>query len=154
MSQYEFTPYDVEEKSFEPLPPAKYRAALSSYQTLGDNGAPLTSQAGNRMIKLVVQVYPPNGNPRDVFDWLVDTEGAAWKTKAFMGAVGQDYLRGKLNLEAAKGVTVEVDLGIGDPYTKDGKTYRNNKINGYKSLEAPGEVAFPGGNVPNSGLPF
>lgn len=59
------------------------------------------SAKGNDMIELKIRVYDADGNWRGVFDWLVDTEGGAFKTRHFADCTGMlaEYEKGELRAE-------------------------------------------------------
>lgn len=56
------------------------------------------SKAGNDMVELLVRVYDEEGKSRKLFDWLVDTDGGAFKIRHFAEATGMlaEYERGEL----------------------------------------------------------
>lgn len=56
------------------------------------------SSKGNDMIELVVRLYDTEGRTRKVFDWLVDTDGGAYKIRHFAEAVGMlpEYEKGEM----------------------------------------------------------
>lgn len=57
-----------------------------------------TSKAGNEMTTLILHVFNIDAQRRTVFDYLVDTDGGAFKIRHFAEAVGlvQEYERGEL----------------------------------------------------------
>lgn len=57
-----------------------------------------TSAAGNEMTKLILHVFNADAERRNVWDYLVDTEGGAFKIRHFAEAVGllSEYERGEL----------------------------------------------------------
>lgn len=56
------------------------------------------SKAGNDMVELIVRVYDSEGRSRKLYDWLVDSEGAAYKIRHFAEATNMlpEYERGEL----------------------------------------------------------
>lgn len=63
------------------------------------------SSKGNDMIELVVRLFDAEGKSRKVFDWLVDTEGGAYKIRHFAEATGmlEAYERGELRASDMEG---------------------------------------------------
>ena len=63
------------------LPPGDYDFKV--YEASDD-----VSSSGNEQIKLTLHVFNPAGAHRTVFDYLVNTQKAAWKLRHFAEATG------------------------------------------------------------------
>lgn len=65
------------------------------------------SKAGNDMVAMKVRVYDGDGNARTVLDWLVDTDGSAYKIRNFAESAGMlaQYEKGELPASAMVGCT-------------------------------------------------
>jgi hypothetical protein len=65
------------------------------------------SKAGNDMIELQVTVHDNEGRSRKIFDYLVHTDGSAYKVRNFAIAVGMlaEYERGEMLAEDMMGRT-------------------------------------------------
>lgn len=72
------------------------------------------SKAGNDMIELLVKVYDTEGRSRLINDWLVESEGMAYKTRHFAEAVGllSQYEKGELHSADLPGKTGRCQVGI------------------------------------------
>lgn len=73
-----------------------------------------TSKTGNEMVELVVKVYDNEGKYRKIYDYLVSTDGAAYKVRHFAGATGlmKDYEAGLLNARDMIGKTGRCEVVI------------------------------------------
>lgn len=123
---------------FSVLPKGKYEALLSAYELK-------KSEKGNDMAKLTLKVFHNSGE-NNVWDYLVFTDGSAWKVKAFVEAVGQIYGE-PLDLDKAMGKLFLVALKV-ESY--DGK--ENNKVELY--LPYTGQPKPIEEQIPDSDLPF
>lgn len=56
------------------------------------------SQKGNDMVELIVRLYDSEGKTRKIYDWLVSTDGGAYKIRHFAEATGMlaQYEKGTL----------------------------------------------------------
>lgn len=56
------------------------------------------SKAGNDMVELIVAVYDAEGRSRKIFDWLVDSDGSAYKIRHFAESTDMlaQYEKGEL----------------------------------------------------------
>ena len=72
------------------------------------------SSKGNDMVELIVRVYDQEGKSRKIFDWLVSTDGAAYKIRNFAAATGMlpDYEKGELRASEMVGKTGKCELII------------------------------------------
>lgn len=72
------------------------------------------SSKGNDMTELVVRVFDKDGKNKKVFDWLVDTEGGAYKIRHFAEASGMlaEYEKGELMAEDMIGKTGRCEIII------------------------------------------
>ena len=72
------------------------------------------SKAGNDMVELICQVYDSEGRGRKIFDWLVDSDGAAYKIRHFAEATGMlaEYEKGELPSHAMVGKTGRCQIVI------------------------------------------
>lgn len=71
-----------------------------------------TSQSGNDMIKLTLNVFNKTGGKRTVFDYLVGTDAAQFKVRGFASAAGLlgEYESGELNAYDMQGRTGKLKL--------------------------------------------
>lgn len=72
------------------------------------------SKAGNDMLALILNVYDTDGQCHRVRDWLVSTDGGAYKVRHFAYGVGlgADYEKGVLTAELVTGCTGRCKLLI------------------------------------------
>lgn len=91
------------------------------------------SKAGNDMVELVVRVYDNEGRSRKLFDWLVDSEGAAYKIRHFAEATGMlaEYEKGELRSHDMVGKTGRCQVII--KKDKGGEYPDKNAISDYVS---------------------
>lgn len=106
-----------------------------TYEAVVKGAKERTSQKGNAMLELLVEVYGPDGKRRSVYDYLVNTDDMAWKTRHFCEAAGQDYERGEIDPASVIDSSVRVVLDI-EP-AKNGYKAKN-KINDYLPLDKSG----------------
>lgn len=78
------------------------------------DAAEKTSKNGNDMVELVVSVVDKEGKSKKVYDYLVSTDGAAYKVRHFAGATGmiKDYEAGLLNARDMIGKTGRCEIII------------------------------------------
>jgi hypothetical protein len=76
--------------------------------------AETVSKTDNDMIKLRVRVYNAEGRSKTIFDYLVATEGGAYKVRHFAEAVGMlaNYERGELYADDLPGKAGRCKLSI------------------------------------------
>ena len=151
---WEYTaPENPERGGFKVFPKGKYRAELTAYE-YG------TSANGNGKVTLSLSVFH-NDEEAKIKDWLVNTEGMAWKTKAFCEATGQAYGL-PLDFDKCLGKQFSVVLKVDEYINKDGVKAESNKVDTYlpfgKSDEMIHEkqptMSEAGSNIPDSDLPF
>lgn len=72
------------------------------------------SSTGNDMIELLNKVYDTEGRSRLLKDWLVETEGMAYKTRHFATTTGtlKDYEKGELRAADLVGKVGRCQVGI------------------------------------------
>lgn len=72
------------------------------------------SKAGNDMTELLVRIFDTDGKSKKVFDYLVDTEGGAYKIRHFAEATGMlpEYEKGELLAYQMVGKTGRCEVGI------------------------------------------
>lgn len=89
------------------------------------------SKAGNDMISLTLHVYNSEGGYHRVLDWLVSTDGGAYKVRHFAYAVGlgTQYERGELCAEDLEGVTGRCKIVI--QKSKDPQYQDKNSVADY-----------------------
>lgn len=103
------------------------------------------SGAGNDMVELELRVYNTEGKERTVKDWLVSSEGMAYKLRHFASATGMlpQYERGELKSSEMPGKTGRCQLGIEAgkqvPGTND-KYPDKNKVQDYAPTVAGGKT--------------
>lgn len=91
------------------------------------------SKAGNDMIELELRVFTTEGKGRVFKDWLVSSDGVAYKVRHFASAAGllPQYEKGELRAADCVGKTGRCQIGIEkgkDPYPD------KNKINDYAPI--------------------
>jgi hypothetical protein len=66
------------------------------------------------MVELIVAVVDKDGKSRKIYDWLVSTEGSAYKIRHFAEATGmlKQYEAGELPASAMKGKTGRCEVVI------------------------------------------
>jgi hypothetical protein len=118
-----------------------------------------TSKAGNDMVKLQLNIPDEEERSHTVFDYLVGTEGAAYKVRHFAEAVGllDDYERGELKADDMVGRSGIAVVGI----QKQSGYPDKNVIRDYKpahSSAAAAPAATKKGNGPardmDDSIPF
>lgn len=100
------------------------------------------SKAGNDMISLKVRVYDNEGAGRTIFDWLVSTDGGAFKVRHFAYGVGllKQYETGELRAADMVGCTGKCRVVI-----KKSEGYPDkNAIADYLAPGSSGNGAAPG----------
>lgn len=72
------------------------------------------SKTGNDMIELKVRIYDNEGQGRTIFDYLVSTDGSAYKIRHFAYSIGMgdDYERGELRADKLIGATGKAKVFI------------------------------------------
>ena len=104
----EFNPSDGSQRaSFELLPEGTYDAEVIEAEER-------TSQKGNDMIALTLQVAHPEGYEARVWDYLVSVPAAVFKIRMFCEAAGLDkqYQSGRLTAKECIGKNVSARIGI------------------------------------------
>lgn len=83
------------------------------------------SKSGNPMIELLNKVYDAEGKSRLIKDWLVESEGMAYKTRHYAVSTGQlaQYEKGELRAADQPGKTGRCQIGI---EKQEGYPDRNN----------------------------
>jgi len=78
------------------------------------------SEKGNDMIELRARVYDNDGQGRTIFDYLVHTDGGAYKVRHFAYAVGMgvEYEKGELRADRLVGATGKARVFIKKDKTK------------------------------------
>lgn len=100
------------------------------------------SKKGNSMLTLLLEVYA--GQRRaSVYDYLVDVETMAWKTRHFCESAGLDYEAGELELNEVEGCRVFVDLTV-EPAQNGFKA--KNKVADYLPKDV-GHLSPPAGTA-------
>lgn len=104
-----------------------------------------TSKSGNDMIELKVRVYDNEGQGRTIFDYLVDTDGAAYKLRHFAYSVGRgpDYEKGELRADALPGLT-----GKAKVFVKKDKSGQYPDKNAIADYLPPGTALGNGAQAP------
>ena len=99
------------------------------------------SKAGNDMVELRVRVYDSEGHWRNVFDWLVSTDGGAYKIRHFAEATGllTEYEKGELRAEDMKGKVGKCKVFI--KKDKDGQYPDKNAIADYINSDGAAPTA-------------
>lgn len=105
-----------------------------------------TSKAGNDMVTLKLRLESPDGRSVTALDWLVATDGMAYKTRHFAETTGQlsDYERGELLAHKMVGRTGSAKVGIAPA---KGEYRAKNSINDYVGVagsnSAPSKTSGP-----------
>jgi hypothetical protein len=125
------TPHTSEELA-DILPAGKYPACVVT-------AVEMVSKAGNPMIVIEMEIYPPEGKIRKITDWL--SEGAPWKVRNFCESVGDQMLEsyergsidpaGMIHKQVDVLVTVEKSDDFGD----------RNKVKAYLKSDSTASAA-------------
>lgn len=101
-----------------------------------------TSKAGNDMVKLQLHILDTEDRNHVVFDYLVHTDGSAYKVRHFAEAVGLlgDYERGEMKAEDMVGRTGHCQVGIDD---KNKQYPAKNVIRDYKPANGNAGASMP-----------
>lgn len=85
-----------------------------SYLALIAEAADTESRRGNSMIAMLLLVQLPDGEERELRDWLVDAPACAEKLRSAVVAVDalQAYENGSISAEDFAGRTVQIRVGI------------------------------------------
>lgn len=111
------------------------------------------SKSGNEMVELELRVHDRDGKTRKLRDWLVESEGVAYKVRHFAAATGMlaQYEKGELKTDQMPGKTGRCKLGIekgNDKYPDD-----RNKIDDYIAAGGPLIASVPDPQL-NDDIPF
>ena len=104
----EFNPSDGSQRaSFELLPEGLYDAEVIEAEER-------TSQKGNQMIALTLQIPHPGGYEARVWDFLVSVPAAVFKIRMFCDAADLDdaFKSGRLTAENCVGKKVKARIGV------------------------------------------
>jgi len=84
------------------------------------------SKSGNDMIEMKVKLYDTDGRTFNLFDYLVASEGMAYKVRHFASGTGMlaQYERGELKADDCVGKTGRAQVGIDK--AKNGYPARNS----------------------------
>lgn len=95
-----------------------------------------TSRSGNEMVKLTLHVFNDAGAKRTLFDYLVATDRAVFKIKAFAQATGlaDKFESGELDAVDMEGRSGRLKLGV---EAASGSYPEKNKVDAYLAA-APG----------------
>lgn len=109
------------------------------------------SKNGNDMTELVVKIYDQEGKSRKVFDYLVDTDGGAYKIRHFAEAAGllKEYETGFLPADVMIGKTGRCQVII--QKDKTGAYPDKNAISDY--VKSDGPVTIPTQEIDDE-IPF
>lgn len=120
------------------LAPGLYKRGLYDFEVIEASDA--VSSTGNDMIALVQKVYDTEGKSRLMKDWLVESEGMAYKTRHFAAAVGMlpQYNKGELKAADLIGKTGRCQVGI--ETDKKGVYPDKNKIQDYMPTLSKGPL--------------
>lgn len=132
---------EKEGDDFEPLPEGTYDFTVVSMERARFAGSEKT--AACNMAKLDLLVKSAEGIERHIYENLLLNSKFEWKLGQFFLCIGQKKENEKLkpNWNAVPGSTGEAEVYI-DEYTKNGKKYKNNKINKFLP---PEKKAFTAG---------
>ena len=99
-----------------------------------------TSKSGNSMTALVLDVFDSDGGAHYVRDWLVETDGGAYKIKHFAQAVGmlKEYEAGELDVLQMYGKTGKCKI-----FTAKDKTGQYADKNAVRDYVAADPLAIP-----------
>ena len=136
-----FTPRSEDEIASANLWPA------GEYDFEIHNAEDTESKAGNDMTKLTVHVHDSEGQYKTVFDYLVDTEGGAYKIRHFAEATGllPQYERGELMADEMIGRTGRCKLNV--QKDKTGQYPDKNGIADYLKSKTPSAAPKPAARV-------
>jgi hypothetical protein len=118
----------------------------------------ISKSSGNDMIKLVVGVSTEDGGTRNIFDYLVGSEGSAYKVRGFAVATGHldKYDNGELKADEMVGWSGWCRVGI--QKDKTGQYPDKNVIRDYfAKANGAAPTAKPKGQAPamvDEDIPF
>lgn len=96
------TEEDDEQRVSSLLPPGTYDAVVAAAEEK-------VSKSGNSMIELVLKVYT-NAGTKNIYDYLVASDGAGWKIRHFCRSAGLNYETGELDAAQCVDRNVRVEL--------------------------------------------
>jgi hypothetical protein len=96
----------------EAIPPMLFKRGLYDFEIL--DAREKVSSKGNDMIELNLVVYDTEGKKRFLYDYLVSSEGMAYKLRHFSAAVGllPQYEKGELKAADMLGKVGRCQIGI------------------------------------------
>ncbi len=101
----------------------------------------ISKSSNNEMLALQIAIYDPQGHSKRVFDYLLDTENAAYKLRHFAEAIGMlaAYATGELRAEDCMGRTGRCKVNI--QKDKTGQYTDKNTISDYILEKTNGNAA-------------
>jgi len=120
------------------------------YDAMVISGTEKRSKKGNDMLELMLKVFHPGGQTKLVYDYLVDIESMAFKTRHFCESAGLDYDAGEIDAAAVADASVRVKLD-----SKEDEYGKKNVVRDYvmRSNVPAGQQAAPF-EVTDSDVPF
>lgn len=117
------------------------------------------SKKGNDMVKLKLRLYDAEGSQRTIFDYLVSTDGGAYKIRHFAAATGMldKYESGELRAEDMEGKSGSCQIAIQKDKTgqyPDKNTVRDYLADDGGAPRATPKVPTPAGGMDDDEIPF
>ena len=144
----QFNPVDPSEMSSGQTAKEFPKLADGTYQFVVASAEERIAKSGNEMIQLVLEHTDQDGRIHKVWDYLVGTESAAWKTYQFCKAANlmAEYEAGRLGENDCTGAIVRatVKLEVSEQY---GDRLR---VSGYEPSQAARTEAAVAGHAPSS----
>lgn len=97
------------------------------YDATVESAVDKVSTKGNEMLEMTLVLHGTDGRKGRAFDYLVATEGGAWKIAQFCVAAGIDYGIGVVMPDRAMGAYVRCTVDVDD----NPKYGKKNIISGY-----------------------
>jgi hypothetical protein len=111
------------------MPPGLWKRGIYEFEVV--EAKEKLSKAGNEMIEALVKVYDKEGKWQNIFDYLVSSDGMAYKVRHFAAACGMlvAYEKGELRADDFVGKTGRCQVGI--QKDKNGQYPDKNTISDY-----------------------
>ncbi len=112
-----------------------------------------TSKAGNDMVALGIRIEDGNGRGLKILDWLVATDGGAYKVRHFAESVGllAQYEKGDMPAGMMIGKTGRAKIGV---KPAEGQYRAKNTVQDYVAGGAGALSTFAKGGLEDDEIPF
>lgn len=114
-----------------------------------------TSDAGNDMFALKLNVFEPDGKTRSILDWVLPQMPKKFKHIHDACGLADKFEAGEVTAQDFLGKTGKLKLEVGKPYTdKNGNERVNNAVEDYIKRENLIETSEQKDPIPDDGIPF